>query len=147
MSGWRRAQASHEGMVLAAAAAVAFAVLVTGAVASASTMGVPKTMVGCWHRHAPALPVGTSAGLWLMKISSGGRLSAYPPGTTSCGPVPDFTGTISVAGSRLTIGPLPVCSTKGTYTWKAAAKALTLRATTDSCPSRKLLFTGTWTKT
>lgn len=146
MSGWRRAQASREGLVLAAAA-VASAVLMTGAVASASTTRVPKTIVGCWHRHAPALPVGTSAGVWLMKITSGGKLLAYPPGTTSCGPVPDFTGTISVAGSRLTIGPLPVCSTQGAYTWKAGAKALTLRATIDSCPSRKLLFTGAWTKT
>jgi hypothetical protein len=72
---------------------------------------------------------------------------AFTPGTESCSAEPDFTGTISVAGSRVTIGQLPVCSTKGAYTWKAAGKALTLKATTDSCPSRKLLFTGAWKKT
>jgi hypothetical protein len=146
MSGWRRAQASRGGVVLAAAA-VALVVLLSGAVASASTTGVPKAMVGCWHRHAPALPVGTSAGVWLMKITSGGELLAFTPGTTSCSAEPDFTSTISVAGSRLTIGQLPVCSTRGTYTWKAATKALALKAIVDSCASRKLLFTGAWTKT
>jgi hypothetical protein len=145
MSGWTRAQASRGGVVLAAAT-VALVVLLNGAMASASTTGVPKAMVGCWDRHAPALPVGTSAGVWLMKITSGGELLAYTPGTKSCSGEPDFTGTISVAGSHLTIGQLPVCGTKGAYTWKAAMKALTLKATTDSCPSRKLLFTGAWKK-
>lgn len=145
MSGRRRAQASRGGLVLAAAA-VALMIPLNGAVASASATGVPKAMVGCWHRHAPALPVGTSAGVWLMKITSGGELLAFTPGTKSCSAEPDFTGTISVVGSRLSIGQLPVCSTKGAYTWKAATKALTLKATTDSCPSRKLLFTGAWTK-
>ena len=103
-------------------------------------------MVGCWHRHAPALPVGTSAGVRLMKITSDGELLAYTPGTKNCSAQPDFTGTISVAGSHLTIGQLPVCGTKGAYTWKAAMKVLTLKATTDSCPSRRLLFTGAWKK-
>jgi hypothetical protein len=146
MSGWRRARASR-GVVVLAAAAFAPPVLLNGAVASAAATGVPKAMVGCWHRHAPALPVGTSAGVWLMKITSGGELLAYTPGTKSCGAEPDFTATISAAGSRLTIGQLPVCSTKGAYMWNATAKALTLQATTDSCPSRKLLFAGAWKKT
>jgi hypothetical protein len=146
MSGWRRARVSR-GAVVQAAAVVALAVLLNSEVAAASATGVPKAMVGCWHRHAPALPVGTSAGTWLIQIRSGGRLLAFTPGTTSCGGAPDFMATISVAGSRLTIGQLPVCSTKGAYSWKAAAKALTLHATTDSCASRKLLFTGVWKKT
>jgi hypothetical protein len=145
MSGWRRAQASRGGVVLAAAA-VALVTLLNGAVASASTRGVPRAMVGCWNRHAPALPVGTSAGVWLMKITRGDELLAFTPGTKSCSAQPDFTGTISVAGSRLTIGQLPVCPTKGAYTWKAATRALTLKATRDNCPSRKLLFTGKWKK-
>jgi hypothetical protein len=119
---------------------------IAGAKASDATAAVPKAMVGCWHRHAPALPVGTSPGIWLMTITRGGELLAYTPGTKSCSAEPDFTGTITVSGSRLTIGPLPVCSTKGAYAWKAAARTLTLQATTDGCPSRKLLFTGAWKK-
>ena len=143
MGGWRRHVARR---VVLAASAVAVIVVLHGAVASASTTGVPKAVVGCWHRHAPALPVGTSAGVWLMKITSGGELLAFTPGTKSCSAQPDFTGMISVVGSRLMIGQLPVCSTKGAYTWMAAVRALTLKATKDSCPSRKLLFTGAWTK-
>jgi hypothetical protein len=105
-------------------------------------------MVGCWHRHAPALPVGTAAGVWLMKITSAGQLAAYTPGTTSCGAYPDFTATVSAAGSHLTIGAVPVCGTKGIYEWKAAANTLTLHATADkSCSPRTLLFTGVWKKT
>ena len=142
MSGWRRAQASRRSVVLVAA--VALAVLLNVALASASTTRVPKAMVRCWHRHAPALPVGVSAGVWLMKITSAGELLAYVPGTKSCAAAPDFTGMISVTGSRLTIGQLPICGMKATYTWKAAATALTLKAITDECPDRKLLFTGVW---
>jgi hypothetical protein len=145
MRGRRQAQAVRGGVVLAVAV-VALIALLMGAVASASTTALPKVMVGCWHRHAPALPVGTSAGVWLMKITSGGKLAAYTPGTTRCDAFPDFTGTISVVGSRLTIGQLPVCPTKGAYTWKALKGALTLKATKDGCSSRKLLFTGLWTK-
>ena len=118
-----------------------------GGAASASTSAVPKAMVGCWHRHVPALPVGTSAGVWLLKITRGGTLAAYTPGTTTCGASSDFTAHISVAGSHLTIGSVPLCATKGVYTWKAAAKTLTLAAAADkSCSPRTLLFTGVWKK-
>ena len=129
--------------------AVAAIVPVAGSVAAATKSdGVPQQLVGCWHRHVPALPVGTPAGVWLMKITSGGELAAYTPGTTSCAAEPDFTATISAAGSRLTIGPVPVCGTKGMYGWKAAGKTLTLQATADKrCSPRTLLFTGVWRKT
>jgi hypothetical protein len=102
-------------------------------------------MLGCWHRHAPPLPVGTSAGVWLIQIRSS-EVLAFTPGTKSCSAQPDFTGTISAMGSRLTIGPLPVCPTKGVYTWTTAAKSLTLKASSDTCAARKLLFTGVWKK-
>ena len=60
----------------------------------------------------------------------------------------DFTAAISVAGSHLSIGSVPVCATKGVYRWKATAGTLTLRATADkSCSARTLLFTGVWKKT
>jgi hypothetical protein len=138
------ARAAAVAGTLAITAAVAF----FGGAASATTRVVPKAMVGCWHRHVPALPVGTTAGVWLMKITSGGKLAAYTPGTTTCGAYSDFTADISVAGSHLTIGLVPVCATKGVYTWKAAAKTLTLAATADkSCSPRALLFTGAWKKT
>jgi hypothetical protein len=82
-----------------------------------------------------------------MKITSGGELLAFTPGTTSCGAEPDFTATISVLGGRLTIGPVPVCGRKGVYAWKAAARTLTLHATADkSCSARRLLSTGVWKK-
>jgi hypothetical protein len=147
MGGWRRARASA-GVVVVGAAAITAAVFLDGGRASASTSAVPPALVGCWHRHVPALPVGTSAGVWLMKITRGGELLAYTPGTTTCGAVPDFTATISVAGSHLTIGSVPVCTSKGVYTWKAVAKSLTLQAIAEkSCAPRRLLFTGVWKKT
>ena len=143
MSG-RRGRGAH-GAVVVGALVVSGAVPLLDGVAFASTKPVPRALVGCWHRHVPALPVGTSAGVWLMKITSGGKLAAYTPGTTSCGAASDFTATISVSGSRLTIGSVPVCSRKGLYTWKARANALTLRAVADkSCLPRTLLFTGVW---
>jgi hypothetical protein len=131
-------------VVVAGASLFAATLLACGAVASASGTTVPKSLVGCWHRRAPALPVGTAAGVWMMKITKSGELLAFTPGMTSCSEAPDFTGAISVAGGRLTIGPLPVCPARGTFTWKAAGRELTLEATRDGCPSRKLLFSGAW---
>ena len=80
-----------------------------------------------------------------MKITPAGKLVTYTPGTQSCGVYSDFTATVSVAGGRLTIGSVPICATKGVYTWKAAASRLTLHATCDKgCSPRVLLFTGVW---
>ena len=108
MSG-RRGRGAH-GAVVVGALVVSGAVPLLDGVAFASTRPLPtRALVGCWHRHVPRrCPVGTSAGVWLMKITSGGKLAAYTPRTTSCGAVSDFTATISVSGSRLTIGSVPV---------------------------------------
>jgi hypothetical protein len=141
MSGWSRVRVCGSAPV--AVSAIAAIVLLQGGLASASTQAPPKALVGCWHRHAPALPVGTAAGVWLMRIK-GGQLSAFTPGMTSCSVSPDFTGTLSVTGGRVTIGPLPVCPTKGIYSWKIGKKSLTLKAISDTCAARKLLFTGVW---
>jgi hypothetical protein len=144
----KRRRRGAQGAVVVCALLITAAVPLLGAVASASTNAVPHAIVGCWHRHVPALPVGTPAGVWLMKITSGGKLAAYTPGTTGCGAYPDFTATISVSGSHLTIGSLPVCGTKGVYTWKATVSTITLQATADkSCSPRRLLFSGVWKKT
>jgi hypothetical protein len=80
-----------------------------------------------------------------MQIKSG-KLSAFPPGTTSCSDQADFVGTFSVLGSHATIGPLPVCATNGVYTWRIRGRSLALKASSDACASRKLLFTGVWKK-
>ena len=83
--------------------------------------------------------------LWLVKITRAGNLAAYTPGSKKCGAAPDFTTTVSAAGRKLTIGPVPLCSTKGHYIWKASAKTLTLRATADKkCSGRSRIFTGVW---
>ena len=144
----RRRHVGARGAVVVGTLAITLAAALPGGAASGSTSAVPRTMVGCWSRHVPALPVGTSAGVWLMKITPAGKLVAYTPGTKTCGPYSDFTATVSVADSRLTIGSVPICATKGVYTWKAAARRLTLHATSDkSCSPRMLLFTGVWKKT
>jgi hypothetical protein len=103
-------------------------------------------MVGCWHRQAPAFPGLSPAGVWLLQIRRAGELLAYTPGTTNCRQQPDFTATVSVVGRHVTIGAVPVCTTKGAYAWKATTKTLTLKATADNCSLRRLLFTGVWKK-
>ena len=145
MGGRRRVRAL--GAVVIAALAVASAAQLAGGAAIASTTAVPKAMVGCWHRHVPGVPGLTGPGVWLMRIKSG-ELLAYTPGTRKCAGQPDFTATVAAAGSHLTIGSVPVCRTKGLYTWRASANRLTLQAKADkSCAPRRLLFSGVWKKT
>ncbi len=132
------------------AVAVAVGVLVlAGSGIAAVTKGdrVPQKLVGCWHRHVGALPVGTPPGVWEIEISNGGRLDAYTPGST-CGPAAgDFSASVSVVANRLTIGSVPVCASKGVYSWSVSGNSLTLRATADkACPARVGLFVGVWKK-
>jgi hypothetical protein len=117
--------------------------------ASASSSAVPQPMLGCWHRNFNGFPgARMPAGVWRLKITPGGRLAAYTPGTSRCGASPRFTWPIHVAGNHLTIGIWPICQTFGLYTWKAAANTLTLQATTiETCSPRRRLFAGVWKKT
>jgi hypothetical protein len=109
---------------------------------------VPRPLVGCWSRHVPALPVGTAPGVWLIRIQSSGAFAAYTPGSTKCGSASDFTSRVSVSAGRLRIGHVPICATNGTYTVKAGATSLVLRAVSDrSCAARATLLTGTWRRT
>ena len=120
---------------------------VDGTAASSTETKVPQALVGCWHRHVGALPVGTPAGTWLIRISPAGKFAAYTPGSTACGAYSDFTTAVSVVGNVLTIGTVPICGTKGVYAWKAARNTLTLRATADKqCPPRRMLLNGVWKK-
>lgn len=119
--------------------------VVGGAVARATGAKVPQALVGCWHRHVGALPVGTPAGVWLIRISPGGKFAAYTPGSTKCNAYSDFTTSVSVAGNALKIGTVPVCGTRGVYAWKATRNTLTLRATDDKeCAPRPMLLNGVW---
>jgi hypothetical protein len=130
--------------------AVFFAVVaivpVAGGVAAVTTSdSVPQQLVGCWHRHVGALPVGTPPGVWLIQITRSGKLYAFTPGMTSCTGVGDFSASVSVAAHRLTIGHVPVCANKGVYSWRVSGKLLTLGAVSDhACPSRLRLFVGVW---
>jgi hypothetical protein len=110
--------------------------------------GVPHSLVGCWGRHVPALPVGTPAGVWLIRISANGAFAAYPPGSTKCDAASDFTSNVSVSAGSLKIGHVPICASKGVYAVKPTGSAFVLRIVSDaSCPVRARLLAGTWKRT
>jgi hypothetical protein len=112
---------------------------------SAGSLTVPRSLVGCWSRHVPALPVGTSAGVWLIRIQSSGAFAAYTPGSTKCGTASDFTSHVSVSSGRLTVGHVPICATNGVYSVKPARNSFVLRTLSDrSCSVRVGLLAGTW---
>jgi hypothetical protein len=128
--------------VMLVAAVVAAAGAAQGAAAPAA---VPASLVGCWSRHVPALPIGTGPGVWLIRIKSNGAFAAYRPGSTKCDANADFTSHVSVKSGRLTIGHVPVCATDGVYTVKPAAKSFALKVVADkSCSNRTGLLAGTW---
>jgi hypothetical protein len=144
--------------VLCSAVALVVAVLVpvAGVTAAAPTAkSVPQQLVGGWSRNVTAAnweqygAPGYSVGPWTILILKSGAVdvfigSGYPPRCGSC--VADFTTRISVAGARLTVAPVPVCSTtKGTYGWKVSGRLLTLKLIADKkCGPREALFTGVW---
>jgi hypothetical protein len=106
---------------------------------------VPKALVGCWSRHVPALPVGTSAGTWLIRIGANGSFAAYTPGSAKCGSASDFTSHVAVRAGRMTIGHVPICATNGTYAVTTGHGTLTLKKVSDaSCAARAKLLAGTW---
>jgi hypothetical protein len=128
-------------LVLAATAAGAADGLARGD----TTQAVPQSLVGCWSRHVPALPIGSAAGVWLIRIKSSGAFAAYTPGTTTCDAKWDFTSHVSVSSGRLTIGHVPICASNGVYAVKPARRSFALRAVSDrSCASRLGLLAGTW---
>jgi len=145
--GRQRALVGRLPLGLGALFMLAIIVVAEGTAASRTDQRVPQPLVGCWHRHVGALPVGTGPGVWAIKITRLGKLAAYTPGTTACNANSDFTATVSVTKNVLTIGSVPICATKGAYTWKASTTTLTLQAKADkSCAARALLLTGVWRK-
>jgi hypothetical protein len=93
-----------------------------------------------WQGAGSGFPLGT----WRMVVDRAGAVSVYLPGTDTV----DFTTQFAVKGQRLTIDSVPVCpGTKGRYTWRASAKALTMTVVDDqACTARAALFGGTWTR-
>lgn len=133
-------------IVLAAAAIVPVA---GGLAAATKQHAVPQGLVGCWHRHVPALPTGVPAGVWLIAIKRRGPLGAFLPGSTSCtASYSDFTAPLSVVANRLTIGPTSnaICPSNGVYRWKLSGNSLTLAAVADkACGGIRVeLFVGVW---
>jgi len=112
----------------------------------AAARAVPPSLVGCWAHRAPALSVGTPAGVWLVKITKQGMLYAYPPPLRTCGTVFDFAMTISAASGRLRFGTAPVCPTGAGYSWALAGRSLSLHAKGDPCRWGAQLFAGVWTR-
>jgi hypothetical protein len=110
-----------------------------------SKQAVPRSIVGCWSRHVPALPVGTSAGVWLVRIKSNGAFAAYTPRSRKCDAYSDFTSHVSVNSGRLTIGHVPICASNGVYALKAGRTSFTLHTVADKgCPARASLLAGIW---
>jgi hypothetical protein len=62
--------------------------------------------------------------------------------------VRDFSTSFAVAGGRLTVDTSPVCTTKGTYSWRVSGQLLTLSVIADKqCRPRQALFNGVWKRT
>jgi hypothetical protein len=138
------------------ALAIAVSVLAPSGVArTQEATSVPKQIVGGWSRDvtttnykqhgvAPGYPVGA----WTMLVLNTGVVyvytgRGYPPHCNAC--VADFSTSLTVVGPRLTIAPIPVCSTPGLYGWKTTGRVLTLTLIADKhCGPRAALFTGAW---
>ncbi len=131
--------ASHSLTALAALAVLAAMAASAGAATRAGD-ALPPRLVGHWTRDVTAADQR-----WSITIKRGGGVDVFPPGGTS----PVATIPFSLAGRRLTIGPVPVCpDTRGVYSWKLAGGLLTLKTVADKqCPHRVAVFSGRWRRT
>jgi hypothetical protein len=140
---------------LGAALALAVALPVASAGAATRTADVPTTLLGVWHKNmtqAQWKRVGAlrESGVYTAVIKKTGAVIIYLPGAyrsgcSSC--ADDFETTIATAGAQLTLGRVPVCSFKGTYSWLVSGRTLTLKPTADKrCPIRETFFGGRWTR-
>jgi hypothetical protein len=140
------------------AVALAIAVVVpvsSGAAGTQQATSVPKNIVGGWSRNVTAanwkqygVSPGYAVGAWTILVLKTGVVDVfggrgYPPRCNAC--TADFTTRLTVAGPRLTIAPIPVCSTPGVYRWKKTQRSLPLTLIADThCGPREALFTGVW---
>jgi hypothetical protein len=140
--------------VVAFAIAV-FVLALSGVARTQEATSLPKEIVGGWSRNvtatnyqqhgvAPGYPVGA----WTMLVLNTGDVyfytgRGYPPHCNAC--VADFSTRVTVVGPRLTVAPIPVCSTPGVYGWKTTGRALTLTLVADKhCGPRAALLSGVW---
>ena len=79
-------------------------------------------------------------GVWRAEIGRKGTMDVYAPRNATV----DFSPQVTADGQRLTIGTSPVCSSAGTYTWRATERRLTLAVADDTCGARAAIFDGTW---
>jgi hypothetical protein len=151
---WRRG-------ALAVVLVTCMAVPVTNAIARATKAAslpyyLPPKVVGAWNRNVTQAnwsnykQSGFPVGVWTIVVSKGGGVKVYTPAgyrpgciaTKTCNP--DFSTSFFII-RNLTIASVPVCTTKGTYGWKASGRSLTLKAIADrQCGPREALFTGLW---
>ena len=101
---------------------------------------VPATLRGSWRRVVRS--TGLPQGAWRLEIGRKGSTDVYTPRTQTV----DFTMQLAVDGRQLTLGPVPICASTGTYTWRASGRHFTLAGGKDTCSARTELFEGTWTR-
>ena len=114
---------------------------------------MPAKLLGVWHKtmtraeweHAG---VYRDAGVYTLVITKTGAVTVYKPGDyrAGCGTAcSDFTTTFQPSARRLTLGSVPVCSFKGTYSWRLNGTTLTVKPVSDAkCVVRATFFGGRW---
>jgi hypothetical protein len=130
---------------------VAWPVATGGAATRAAV--VPAKLLGVWHKKMTQaewdrVGVYRAVGVYTAVIKKTGNVIIYLPGgyrsgCRSC--TPDFATTITTDGARLTLGSVPVCSFKGTYSWIVSGRTLILKPLADQkCQVRETFFGGRW---
>jgi hypothetical protein len=142
--------------LLPSVAAVSFALICATATAGASTIRaekVPTKLLGVWHKtmtNAQWQRAGVvrDVGVYTFVVKKAGTITIYKPGayhpgcTSFC---EDFTTTFKPTAGRLTLGSVPVCSFKGTYSWHLTGRTLAVTPVADKkCIVRATFFGGNW---
>ena len=134
-----------------APAMTAWPVAISGA-ATSRTGAVPTKLLGLWHKTMTKAEweragVTRDAGVYVFVVKKTGVITIYRPGDylAGCGACQDFTTTFRTTGGCLTLGPVPVCSFKGVYTWQLVGTTLVVRPLADKrCVVRETFFGGRW---
>jgi hypothetical protein len=115
---------------------------------------VPAKLLGVWHKTMTNAQwqragVARGAGVYTFVVKKAGTITIYKPGdyhpgcTSFC--AEDFTTTFNPTAGRLTLGSVPVCSFKGTYSWRLAGRTLVVTPVADTkCIVRATFFGGNW---
>jgi hypothetical protein len=135
-----------------------FAVAMAGPVATGGgamnrTAAVPADLLGVWHKTMTSAEwkragIHTDVGVWTFVVKKSGTVTIYKPGQylASCGsPCSDFATAFRPSGNRLTLGPVPVCSFKGVYSWLLTGSTLVVKPVADTqCLVRRIFLGGRW---